>query len=428
MKKAITKLSIITCIVILLSSCNNDEELTDPKERAAENNYALFTFTQGGSYNFNYYLQPIKNLEEETFYDNQNAVEIVTETTAGVYDFEGDFYTNTYAAPQEVGKWSYDEATEKFVKNGSFTTSEIGYAGAPCFKDENMAFIGGPSSNKILIFNPTTMLKTGAIDFSSLSRAGEVTNFPEPGKKINIEAPTEMIVRGNYLFIGFFLLNTAEPYVPASVTADIMVVDLTKVDANSSDNSNALVKWISSDKGVSVGSWNSAFGAKFMVVDEQNDIYILCHNFWGGLNTGKPNCILKIKEGETDFDPDYYFDLETASRGLGNPVLNLEYVGDGIFFGTSNDPSAINPDDPLSYYQDPIAQWYKFDLYNKTGEIVSDEYTRGSLTAVTHSENGKVYIPFQSATEAHIKEVDIISLEHKILFTTTGASILKKIK
>jgi len=427
MKKLVPNLSLIAFVLLVLSSCTSDGN--DPAPLSDEkNNYALFTFVQGGSYNFNYYLQPIKSLDAATSYDNQNAVEIVTETTAGVYSFDSDFYTSTYAAPQEIKKWSYDENGKKFLETGSISTIEIGYAGNPCFKDKTTAFIGGPSSQKILIFNPTTMTKTGAIDFSTFSRSGEVTNYPEAGKKINIEAPTEMIIRGNHLFIGFFLLNTIEPYTPATPTADMLVVDLSKVDANSSNNSAAVVKWISSDKGVSLGAWNSAFGAKFMIEDEQNDIYVLCHNFWGGVNSGKPNCILRIKNGETDFDPSYYFDLETVSRGLGNPVLNLEYVGNGNFFGTSNDPSAINPDDPLSYYQDPISQWYKFNLYNKTGNKVSDEYTRGSLNAVTLSENGKVYIPFQNKTETHIKEVDIESLESKKLFTTTGSPIIVKLK
>lgn len=425
MKKSIANLSMLCMLFLVFISCSNDE---DPNPNEDVNNYALFSFVQGGSYNFNYYLQPIKSLDAATSYDNRNAIEIVSETTTGVYDFGDDFYTNVYAAPENITKWSYNEDSKKFKNAGSISTVEYGYAGNPCFKNESTAFVGSPSSKRILIFNPSTMTKTGAIDMSSFSRVGEVTDYPETGNAINLEAPTEMIIRGDYLFIGYFLLNTAEPYTPSTLTADMLVIDLTKVDANSTDNSEAIVKWISSDKGVGLGSWNSGFGAKFMTVDEQNDIYVLAHNFWGGVNTGKPNCILRIKDGETEFDDDYYFDLETVSRGLGNPVLNLEYTGNGTFFGTSNDPSAINPNDPLSYYQDPIAQWYKFNLYDKTAIKVSEEYTKGSLNAVTYSENGKIHIPYQSATEAHIKEVDVTTLESKKLFTTTGASIIMKIK
>ncbi len=428
MKKLVNCLGTVSMVLILLSSCSNDDDSPEPNKKEEKNNYALFSFVQGSSYIFNYYLQPIKELDGEASYDNESAIEIATETMAGVYEFESDFYTTAYAAPQSIEKWSYSEVDKKFVNAGEISTIEIGYSGAPCFKDKNTAFVGGPSSQKLLIFDPATMKKTGAIDFSGISRSGEVTNFPEAGKKINIEVPTEMIISGNYLFVGFFLLNTMEPYVPASDTADMLVIDLTKVDANSSDNSNAVVKWISSDKGVSVGSWHAGFGAKFLVEDENKDIYILCHNFWGGLDIGKPNCILRIKKGETDFDPDYYFDLESASRGKGNPVLNLEYVGNGNFFGSSNDPSAINPDDPLSYYQDPISQWYRFNLYTKTAKLVSDEYTRGSVNAITYSENGKVYIPYQSKTEAHIKEIDIESLKSKKMFTTASPSFIKKIR
>lgn len=427
MKKFIFNLSSLLLIGLLLGSCESDDNgNVEPEEET--NNYSLLTLIQNNSYSFNYYLQPIKNLDSQTAYTNENAVEILTETTAGVYQYGSDIYASSYSAPQSITKWSYDDTSEKFTQQGEVSTAELGYVGNICFKDETTAFIGGPSSQNIAIFNPTTMTKTGLIDFSSFARFGEVTNFPEEGSTINIEAPTEMVIRGNYLYVAFFLLNDlSTAYIPATLTADILVIDLTKVDITSTDNSDAIVKWISSDKGITVGAWNSGFGAKFMVEDEQNDLYILCHNAWGGLDYGKPNCILRIKDGETDFDPDYYFDLETASRGLGNPVLNLEYVGDGIFFGSSNDPSAINPDDPLSYYQDPIAQWYKFDLYNKTGAKVSDEYTKGSINAITYSENGKVYIPYQSITESHIKEVDIATLENTKLFTTTGSPVVRKL-
>ena len=427
MKKLTTRLSTIAMMLLLLTSCNKDDApIPDPDSSAK---YALMTSVAGSTFSYNFYLQGIESLEAKTKYDNQNATEILSETIAGVFQNDGAIFTNQFGAPQAISKWTYNQDIG-FKNAGSISLTELGNQGNICFKDKNTAFVGGPSSNKIMIFNPETMQKTGAIDLSSISRIGEVTDFPEAGKKINIQAPTEMIISGNHLFIGYFLLNSMSPEIPASPTADMVVIDLNKVDATSSNNSEAIVKWISSNKGNSIGSWNSGSGVQFMIEDKNNDIYILCHNYWGSTRAfiNMPACILRIKSGETDFDPDYYFDIETASRGTGNPVLNFKYAGNGEFFAASYDVTAIDPDNPYSYYVDPIAQWYKFNLSNKSAQKVSDEYTMGSLASGVFIENGKAYISYKNKTESHVKEVDIKTLENKKLFTTAGSSRIFKLK
>ncbi|WP_234859220.1 DUF4374 domain-containing protein [Aquimarina aquimarini] len=429
MLRSKTNLIIISFLSILLYSCSSDDDkVIEPTEPVKEKDtYALLTAVKGGTFNYSLYLQTMDNLTKTKDLDNKNATEIVAETVTGVYQYDGNFYTNLYFTPERIEKWSLNEKQE-LTKQGSISLGELGYQGNVYFKDKNTAFVGGPAGTKIAIFNPETMTKTGYIDYSSVSRIGEVTNYPNQGDKINIQAPSEMIVSGNYLYIGFCFLKDLQTYTPASPTADILVVDLTKIDPNSADNSNAIVKWISNDKGNSVGSWNSGFGAKFMITDEKNDIYLLSHNYWGAVNVGKPACILRIKSGETDFDADYYFDLETVSRGVGNPVMNLEYAGNGIFFATSNDITAINPDDPYSYYQDPIAQWYKFDLHDKTATKVNDEYTQGSYASCIYFEDDKAYIPFKTKTKSYIKEVNINTLESKDIITTAGIPRVFKLK
>ncbi len=425
MMKLRNHLVLIAFISLLFCSCNKNDDDEPKVDNSAK--YALVTTVKGGTFNYGFYLQSIKTLSDKKEYNNKKATEIIAEGIAGIYEFNGNFYANKFGAPQEITKWVYDKK-EGFTKEGRLSVSELGYQGNICFKDKNTAFVGGPSSSKILIFNPESMEKTGQIDFSSFSRLGEVTNFPSEGKKINAQVPTEMIISGNHLFIGFFFLNSLTPDIPASPTADMLVIDLNKVDIHSSDNSGAVVKWISSDKGNSVGSWNSGQGAKFMIKDSKNDIYMLCHNYWGGLNVGKPACILRIKKGETDFDPDYYFDLETASRGLNNPVVNFEYIGNGNFFATSNDKSKVNPDNPYSYYTDPIAQWYKFNLYDKTAQKVNDEYTIGAMASNIYFEKGKAYIPYVNKTASYIKEIDINTLKSKKMFTTAGIPRILKLK
>ncbi|WP_438712339.1 DUF4374 domain-containing protein [Aquimarina muelleri] len=428
--KTNVSISIIAVLaIIFMNSCSSDDNPTPSID--VEKPYTLVTRVPGADVNStSYYAQSIEKLSENIIYDNKDATEILSSDGAGVFKYDGALYLSVYIKNKSVVKWEPNQEGI-FENKGSINITELGSAGNICFKDKNTAFVGGNDSDKLVIFDPTSMQRTGAIDLSSVSKVGTVTNYPEAGDKINAQVPTEMLIRGKYMFVSFFLLKEGLPsYTPASLTADILVIDLEKVDSNNTDNSDAIVKWISDERGVSLGSWNSGAGAKFMVKDEKDDIYLLCHNMWGNNRTitGKPACILRIKKGETDFDPSYYFDLETASRGNGSPVMNLEYAENGNFFAASIDFSAVDPDNPYSYYIDPISQWYKFNLYDKTAQIVNDQYTKGSLATITYSENGKIYIPYENKTESYILEVDSNTLESNKVITTAGTPGVYKLK
>ncbi|MEM9673589.1 MAG: hypothetical protein AAF992_13435, partial [Bacteroidota bacterium] len=193
-------------------------------------------------------------------------------------------------------------------------------------------------------------------------------------------------------------------------------------DDNAQGNTDAVVKRIFDERGSSTGAWGSGGGSPFMRLDERGDIYVLCHNSWAGWRAvyDRPAAILKIAAGTTDFDESYYFDLESVARGLGSPVMNLEYYGNGKFLGAAQDPSAINPDNPFSYFIDPIYQWWSFDLYNQTAEIVTEEYTRAAVASVTYFEDGFGYVPFEANGEQFVMKVNLNTLETSKQFNTTG--------
>lgn len=430
MKTIIKNILLLALTGILISSCSSDDDSSSDTPVVKDDPYTLLTRVQtGSSVNYNFYLQSISDLDKELSFTNEKAVEAMAGGAAGVYLFDNKLYINEYATSKSITKWSKNDKGV-YVSDGAISTKEIGFAGNPYFLNKNTAFVGGSSASKILIFNPSTMTKTGVIDFSNHSRLNELTDFPSAGGKVNIETVTEMVVRDNHLFVGVFLLNEMQAFTPASLSSDILVIDLNKVDVAGTDNSAAVVKWISDDRGVGVGSWNSGSGSSFMTVDEKGDIYLLAHNMWGGARasgvSSKPACVLRIKKGSLDFDKEYYFDVEAVSKGDGNSVVNMEYAGNGIFFATSNDNSAINPDDPYSFYLDPIAQWYQFNLYDKTAKQVNDTYTKGAWASKILFDQNKAYIPYQNKTESYFLEVDMTSMKSNKKFSTVGAPILFK--
>ncbi|MCG8310230.1 MAG: DUF4374 domain-containing protein [Cytophagales bacterium] len=400
---------------LLLISCGDDGE--EPTANAGD--FALVTaIINPDGQTRAFYLQRAST-ENQDHLDNSQATELSGATGAMIHTYDGSVFFSDYNNGR-MEKWSIGESNNaEMVRSMSLT--EVLYQGNATFLDENTAFVGGLSTD-IIIFNPTTMQKTGTIDISSATMVGASTDFPAPGGTIAAESVAEMIIRGNTLFVALMPLTDVSTFTPGLSGCPIVVIDLDQVDASAQGNTSAVVKRIYDDRGSSTGAWGSGGGSYFMTLDENNDIYMICHNMWTGWRTvfDKPACILKIPSGSTEFDANYYFDLESAAKGNGSPVMNLEYYGDGKFLAAVLDPSAINPDDPYSYYIDPIYQWWSFDLNSQTAQIVSESYTRGASASVSYFEDGIGYIPFEDESESYVMKIDLETLAASKQFSTDG--------
>ena len=411
--------------VLVLTGCDEDDNPT-PSEGLGEYAMVTTTFNTDGRTRA-FYLQRV-SVDNVEPVDNSGSTQLAGATGAMMHSFYGHIYFSDYMLGK-MERWSID-ASNNATMEASMNLAELTFQGNTTFKDENTAFVGGVSTN-IIIFNPTTMKKTGTIDISSVSKIGTVTNFPQEGAAIVVESVAEMIIRDNLLFAALMPLSSLENgQVPGDKGCPIVVIDLSKVDVNAQGNADAVVKRIYDDRGSATGAWGSGGGSPFMRLDEKGDIYVLCHNTWAGYRAvfDKPACILKIASGTTDFDQDYYFDLESVARGLGSPVMNLEYYGNGKFLGAAQDPTAINPDNPFSYYVDPVWQWWSFDLYTQTAKLVTEEYTRAASASVTYFEGGFGYVPFEANGEFFVMKVDLNTLESTKLFNTEGTPHLFSLK
>ncbi|WP_166924839.1 DUF4374 domain-containing protein [Flavobacterium poyangense] len=426
MKTMTNKLTLLFFALLALSSCDKD----DNKEESTTNgsaNYTLITRPQNSDgRTFAAYMQKIESPDATGTINNANAHEISASHSGGVYEFKKAVYVNDYQNGL-ISRWTLTNGNVG-EKTGTIKVPELGFQGNIFFKDENTAYIGG--SGKIVIFNPTTMVKTGVIDWSSMSRVGKVTDFPKAGAKIQADGVTEIIVSGNYMYAALYSMYDFNTFTPAVTTCDILVIDLTKVNNSATDNSTALVKIITDERGSFTGSWNTGGGVYYMNKTENGDIYVLCHNVFGGARTaiGKPACLLRIKNGATAFDKDYYFDLETASQGSGNPVTNFEYYGNGKFLATVLDPTKLDPSNPYSYNTDPVFRWWNFDLNAKTATKLDDEYTNSGKVAKCFFANGYAYVPFANKTSNYINKINLSNLSKTKTVTTTGISHILGLK
>ncbi|NQX86437.1 MAG: DUF4374 domain-containing protein [Flavobacteriaceae bacterium] len=410
---------------IALLSCSNDDDGSKSQEPA---NYALITRPiNSDGMTFSAYMQIMDSPNVEGTMSNSNAYEISASHLGGVYEFNEAVYVNDYLNTK-ITKWTLN--IENVVQNsGSIQVPELGFQGNIAFHDDNVAYVGGTGS--ISIFNPTTMVKTGKIDLSSISRVGEVTDFPSVGATIQADGVSEIIINGNYMYAAMYHMFDFNSFTPATSTCDILVIDLNQLDNSSQDNSQAIVNVISDTRGSFTGAWNTGGGVYYMNKDENGDIYVLCHNVFGGARQlmNKPSCVLRINNGATSFDPAYYFDLESASQGNGNPVTNFEYYGDGKFMATVLDPTQLDPSNPFSFNNDPVFRWWSFDLNTKTATQVSNIYTNAGKAAGCYFENGYAYIPYFTSDSNYINKVNLNNFNDNLkAVTTTGFPNIYKLK
>lgn len=424
--KNMNKLLLSIFALAVFTSCSNDDK-DNGQENDGSASLALITRPQNtdGS-SFAAYMQKIESADVTGTISNTSAHEISASHSGGVYEFNKAVYVNDYRNAL-ITRWTLSNENIG-AKTGSINVPELGFQGNIYFKDENTAYIGG--SGKITIFNPTTMVKTGVIDWSSLSKAGQVSDFPTLGAIIQADGVSEIIINGNYMYAALYYMNDFNAFTPASASCSILVIDLTKVSSTSSSNKEALVGIITDTRGSFSGAWNTGGGVYYMNKTENGDIYVLCHNVFGGARTsiGKPACLLRIKNGAVTFDSDYYFDLETASQGNGNPVTNFEYYGNGKFLATVLDPSKIDPNNPYSYNTDAVFRWWSFDLNTKTASKLDDEYTISGKAAKCYFENGYAYVPFATKTSNYINKIKLSDFSKTKTITTTGMAHILKLK
>ena len=132
-----------------------------------------------------------------------------------------------------------------------------------------------------------------------------------------------------------------------------------------------------------VYAFSPGYGRSFVSTDELKK------------TTGKlPSGVVRIKAGETDFDKDYYVNLEEL--GNGNPMYRCWYI-DGDYFLLQ-----LYKDGVESMINDgtnaDVSELAIFDAVNKTLTMVRGLPADMAVGGEPYGENGKVYIPVNVTT------------------------------
>jgi hypothetical protein len=236
---------------------------------------------------------------------------------------------------------------------------------------------------KVIRFNPATMERTGEIDLTPILRA---------------EAPVMyylgMKARDGKLFMGVFYEGAGfvEKY---NDTAYVAVIDLATAKVE---------KLIKDYRTGSVFISTNSFA-----MDKAGDIYI------AGLGyTNRPSGILRIKNGQTDFDPDYFFDLNAAT---GFKCRGVSVFENGLAFTLA----LVKPDDAYEL-NGPSYNIYKIDMAQKSsaGKLGALADVFGSNGAIIRRfDNDQLLFAFSAKSENSVYSYKISdgSVNKKIALT-----------
>lgn len=388
----IIALSVILTWLFTACEENEDTNPDDDTEPSVAIDFAISTVS-GAWPDQTTYIQGVESFDFSTI-SNDNAVELTG--SANTVSNNGSVYATPFGAPANLVKYSmnadgFPEEDERIIVPGANTFSTL------YFESETVAYgtvAGGIS--KLIIFDPSSMRVTDEIDLSEVTeRVADITRTYY----------LDMIERDDKLFMGVHYENN---FSPANDSAYVAVIDLT---------TNAVEKVIADGRtGMVFGGQASNAG---LVKAANGDIYVQA---LGTLSNGEgvPSGILRINNGSTAFDKDYFFDLVDATG-------NISY---GIYHTTSGRTFTAKVEDETDFWEfltgAPQFTYYELDLSTTTslGAVTGLPTTYGSRRMIIHElENQNLLFTIATNDENAVYEFDIATNTSSKLFVSTGGYV-----
>ena len=212
--------------------------------------------------------------------------------------------------------------------------------------------------------------------------------------------PTALVVRGNKLFVPFHKMDAKGWFTtPSPDSAFVAVYSYPNVGTEPE-------KIIFDPRTSNIGVNGATTG---IIQTDEGDLYSFsCGAEMAGFAPAstKPSGILKIANGSTDFDLDYFFDIEAATGGK---LFWMDYVG-----GDKAIARILTHDDGGAWAA------YGRDVFNQ--KLVMIDLVSQTVTDITgvpdHAkrysspvfiENGFAYVSIETATDAYVYQIDINS-------------------
>jgi len=317
---------------IFLLSCGKDE----PSNPGSSGKVRYAMVTQEGTFpSVTSYLSAFPHLDQKN-YTNANALEFAKAAILSSYGQHA--FVSVFGAPTTLTKYRFDEegnpvsAGELIVPGGN-TFSTV------CFVSDTEAYAGISASGtalNIVRFDPSTMKKTGEISLTPILKEGIPTLYVQ-----------QMVKRGDKIFMGLFYEKGSEQIEDINA-AFVAVIDVPsqRIEKLISDTRTARV----------IGGGQTT---SILAMSDDGDIYVVADGWYS-----KPAGILRIRNNELDFDPDFFMDMD-ALTGAGCRTMALYGNNKALTL------RMVDGSDPWEQ-KGPNYQYAKLDLSSKTYEGLVD--------------------------------------------------------
>lgn len=377
MLKTVNKLFPLLASVVLisgLSACKkNDNNTSDEKPPAVQNTYSL-RVTSGGSPASEYILQT-GSLAGGTANLAGTGVSTTTMTTMTA---RNGFYYGVNNDSGNLVKYTSNNKTNTIVKEIPFTAiSWAFYSSFYKWKDDKT----------LVLFS-----SNGSIQFEYAILNVETMTFTASGK-INVPG----LLKDHY-FWGYAATindNKVNLSYTQNANSNDLSVDTTYL-ATFDYPAMTNVK-VTKDTRFTLPEHYSLHMANSFV-DNGISYFIASPNIWTTANKNKPFGIYRVKNGATQIDPDYFYELTDRNK---EEALGLFYIGNGKAIVKFMDKTQITGS--ISYSTGFITDYYVVDVVNQTKTKLNiPKSISGGFAENVLVENGLVSIAAQTADGFYI--------------------------
>lgn len=296
-----------------------------------------------------------------------NAKSLQIKEAFGFRTFGKWFFNRTNAAG-DVGLQKYSLNTDGSLKDEGFIAGATQYLvvneTTGYYLDETRSLL------KLQKFNPTTMLRTGEVDLSTVQKQG--VEYQAVGKHT-------IAAKEGKLFVGISYGTKAAAGYGDDVfnSIEFAVVDI------ATDKYEKTIKY----DGLRGVGWGSS-GNKMWSLGDDGALYFYSTGL--GATAFANTAIIRVKKGETDFDKSWTF--STKEWQAANSLATALVKGGKMYFEMASE--ALKPD-YTNLTKTPIFDYYVYDFGTKaitkiTG-LPKHEYAYANEQAIVEI-NGKVYL------------------------------------
>jgi hypothetical protein len=245
------------------------------------------------------------------------------------------------------------------------------YAGSVIFVEPHKAYYIDLDQLQAISFDPTDMVTTGSVSLAGAARDGYFTSFGDP------------IVRADGIYFpGQWYTDPDWDRVPSG--SMLMHLDPTTDE-------------------VTLTSDPRCTGMLASLTTPAGDTYWFSDNFNAlarrgyGAENGVPDCALRLRAGETRFDPNWQ--LDTAARTGGAPAIAVLQAGGSKMWMRVLDETAVELPTPADYETldtAPAWQWYLLDVESDAPAVRNDERPLSSVGALGMYVDGRAFTTIEN--------------------------------